>query len=156
MDETPEDIFAQLKAGLKIDTNNLDLELIKQPNQYFYAASQHALAISRRDKLDHEMDVLKSVLDREIRLEAIKTGEKITEVQIKAAIERDKEHRALMYEYLYAKREADQWDSLKSAYQQRSYILKDMVSLHVSGYFGEATGARERGDARKRVIERRK
>jgi hypothetical protein len=156
MAETSEDIFAQLKDGLNIDIDNLDFALIKQPNQYFHVAQQHALAISRRDKLDHEMDVLKASLDREIRLEAIKTGEKITESQIKAAIERDKEHRALMFEYLYAKREADQWLALKDSYQQRSYILKDLVSLHVSGYFGEAVGAKERGDARKRVIERRK
>lgn len=149
-------LLNELKDGLKIDVNNLDIELVDQPNRFFHAGQQYSLAVSRRDRKDTELDILKAVLDKEIREDADANGDKITEAQIKAAIQRDKEHRQLTKQYLDAKQEAEEWQSLRDSYQQRSYVLKDLVALHISGYFGDVTGARERKDARDRVIERQK
>jgi hypothetical protein len=53
-------------------------------------------------------------------------------------------------------RETALLQALKEAFQQRSYVMKDLVSLYVANYFGDASGGRSETHLRtKRADENR-
>lgn len=140
-----------LKARLAINEDNLDKELIEQPNLFYYVGKFCAAAIFERDKKDNEIDTFQAKLDRDIRNNAISNSERITETQIKSTILRNEPYLRHLSEMNELKRMVNEWTALRDAYQQRSYVLLKMVDLYVSGYYGQVTGRTERNDA----IERR-
>ncbi len=60
-----------------------------------------------------------------------------------------------MDQYLLAKQKADQLSVLKDAFQQRSFMLRDLVALHTSNYF-ESTSMRSTAQEDRLVYERRR
>lgn len=149
-----EDDHRRLLQDLAINKEMLDEEAICQPQNYFHACEGYAFAVSRRDKRKHELEIEIATLDRDVRDAAEAEGVKITEPQVKHQISRepdyDRRHRA----WLSACLEADRWQALQNAYRQRADMLRGLIQLHQTGYFGEVTGAGQRGEARSRVLDR--
>ena len=146
-----EEAYERLRGDLAINREVLDEELISQPHSYFHVGENHARAVSRRDALKQELELEEARLDEEIRENAAAESEKINNDQVKARIHADQSYQRASSKYLRARLRADEWEALKKAWEQRSYVLKDLVGLHIAGYFGEVTGARERSEARERV-----
>ena len=145
----------QLKSELLIERDSLDEEAIRQPNSYFHVSENFVFAAARRDKAKHDLEVVVAELDRDVR-DAMQTdGDKITEALVKAQITREQDYQRAYGAYLDSCLEADRWEALRNAYRQRAEMLKGLIQLYQSNYFGEVTGAAERSAARGRFNERR-
>ncbi len=143
-----DETFQSLKDDLKIDRDALDTESIEQPSRFFHASEGHVFAISRRDHQKQKLEIEIAELDKDVRDAMVAEGEKITEMQVKHQITREQDYQRAYSVYLNACLEADKWEALKNAYRQRADMLKGLIQLHQSGYFGEVTGAAERKDSR--------
>lgn len=138
----PENVIPlEWREGIMIDKHSLDECLVQQPDLFFKISERLALVLSRRDAAKDELKVVESEADEDIRQEAIDNDEKISEAQVKAKITKhasvlkaSKRLSALNYE-------AGQLQALKEAYLQRSYMLKELVSLFLANYYGDGTGS---------------
>lgn len=124
-----------LKKGLLIDKYDLDEELVSQPSQYWKVSDLVAKAINLRDTQKNLIDETSSEIDASIRVQALESGEKLTETALKIRVDASPKLMKLRRAYLQLKLEADEYAALKEAYAQRAYVLKDLVSLFTSGYF---------------------
>jgi hypothetical protein len=58
---------------------------------------------------------------------------------VKNAIQAHSAHAAAYDTYILAKTRADTLQALKDAFQQRSYMLRELASLYVSSYYDESS-----------------
>lgn len=149
------DAYADLRAAIKIDRERLDDELIANSHNFHHAGEGFAYAKSRRDAAEAALERVKAELDNEVRERMVADEEKYTETQIKQIILRETEFKDAHKKYLAACLEADSWEALRNSYRQRADMLKSLVQLYTTGYFGELTGASERREARERLVEER-
>jgi hypothetical protein len=157
-EEDDEDSLDTLRGELSIvagTADDLDTELIRQAQLYGHVGTLYAFAVATRDKKKHDLEVLEAKLDRDVRDQLESDGERVTENKVEAAIKLEPSHQRAYGEYLDARHYADEWEALKDAYRQRSYMLREIVNLRVTDYFGEAVGSSERKEARDRSFRRR-
>lgn len=138
-----------LKEGLRIDREALDQDVEQQAVLFYEAADLTALAASRRDEAKSLMDESYSAASDRIRRQAEKEGDRMTEPRIKELVNQDKTYVEAKTLYLKSKKKADDAANLKEAYDQRSKMLKELVSLFVAGYWSSAStsGTKRRVDA---------
>ena len=127
--------IAELRTYLQIDKLALDDEVVRQPSLFYEVSEAYAEAAAERDMLKEHLAGIDAELDKRFR----KEGEKATEGKIKAQIQSYKAHQEAFDEWLEAKKQADKLQALKDAFQQRSYMLRDLVSLHNANYFEESS-----------------
>jgi hypothetical protein len=154
-EEKSEDDFDFLQKQIQINRDQLDEELIRQPHNFFHVAEGYVKAVSRRDKLKHDLERTIAQLDLDVREAALAENEKATDKSVTAQIQREQDYHRAVTAHLAACHEAAKWEALRESYRQRGYVLKDLVALYMTGYFGEMTGAEERRGARERFDERR-
>lgn len=131
---------------LKIDKDALDDELVKQPGMFLRVAEEYARAVSARDGLKEAVDVVRAKSELDVRRRLEEDGAKVTESIVKATLELEKSYRRAVDAFLAAKEVADLAAAAKDAFAQRAYVLKDLCSLYVAGYF--STSAVKGPDAR--------
>lgn len=124
---------------LRIDKHKLDTEIIRHPELYLRAANAHVEAVSRADLLRREVDETRADVDSRVRRGFEKKEVKSTEKMITAAVEGHKDYKKAYSDYLDAKLEADRAAGLKEAFHRRGYMLRDLVSLWVAGYYSDAS-----------------
>jgi len=129
----------ELKEFLVINKNRLDEAIEQQAEVFYHVAEGTANAISLRDQIKYELETLVSDTYLSIRLEASNEGRKITEVLLENEVTQDKEVQRMKEKHLAVKTEADKWLALKESFTQRGYMLREMASLYVSGYFAEVS-----------------
>ena len=136
-------VLERLRESLVIDNDAIGDCLIEQPQFYNDVASGHAESVARRDALKLEAEEAQAEVDRRIRAEASARGDKITEAAIQQQIRLDAAVADLARRGLAAREESDRWAALKEAYQQRSFMLRELVALRVSerGDIARAHGA---------------
>jgi hypothetical protein len=135
-------------AALRIDKNALDEALIEQPDLFYRIAEALAMAISRRDAAKQELEIVEAETDRAVRVSMARGGEKTTEPGIKNAVRLHKDVIAATNELGDLQTEVGKISAMKEAYQQRSYVLKDLVALHIRSYYGDTTPGAPGTDAR--------
>ena len=135
----------EFRKYLQIDKNSLDEEIIKQPSLSFEVAEAYIQAAARRDALKEKLATIDAELDAEIREDFENNSVKITEALVKNTIQCHKDHEIAAKAYFAVNEQANLWQALKDAFHQRSYMLRDLVSLHTANYFESASA---RGDAR--------
>jgi len=130
--------LGDLEKHILIDKNDLDDELVHQPEIYFHACEGYALAVSERDaaKLDQEKMAAQVSVDCREKLEA--DGKRATEALVSSCVLLDDRMIAAKQAYLAAKLEADLWSAQKDAYSQRGYMLRDLCGLYVANYYSES------------------
>ena len=136
INEKRKELLDDLQANLKIDKNDLDNELIKQPTHYYRVAKEFANAVARRDAAKLELSREAARLDREIRQEARDAKEKITETEVLKLVQEHEDYGWAMQGFQDAEKEVNLLQALKEAFTQRSYVLKDLVGLWTQGYYG--------------------
>jgi hypothetical protein len=122
----------ELEASLQIDRDDLDSCLVDQPGYFYHVAEEVAQANARRDTLKLDLEEQTAVLDKEVRHNAQRDEEKITEAGIQNRLRTMPKIKELQRKYLDAKTEADSWAALKEAYQQRSFMLRELVALQLA------------------------
>lgn len=121
---------------LKIDENGLEEALQSQVTSYYEVSKQLSLEVSRRDAAKQYLKQIESRVDAEIRRKAKTDGDKITEVVVEARRIASEDVIEATNILLDAESRVRDITALKDAFSQRSYVLKDMVSLWISNYYG--------------------
>jgi hypothetical protein len=138
------------RASLRIDPDNLNEELVRQPELFCDVARRYALAVSERDAAKEQVSVARAKAYFVVREELESEGLKTTESAIGIQIELNKDYRSAMDRFQETKLAADQLAADKEAWQQRAYMLKDLAALYIAGYYGQSS---VRGDASRAVQE---
>lgn len=124
--------------ALKIDKLDLDNELIEQAAIYYQVSREYAQAVSIRDELYDKVKRVAAKLDKKLRDDNAEQGLRITEVALQSQILNEEPYIQAREEFNNAKLEADILLAQKEAFQQRSYALKDLCGLFISGYFTDS------------------
>ena len=146
------------KEALVIDRDSLGECLIEQPQLYYDVTSAHVAAVALRDAAKLDLEEVHARQDKAIRADADAAQTKITEARIQQEIHLDPKYKAKRLELLELTEAADQMLSLKEAYQQRSFMLRELVALHISerADIGAASGTGQLqpyGGARATVLQ---
>lgn len=127
--------LADLKEQLAIDKSVLDDEVIRQPVLFYTISEMLTEALAERDAAKEELSAVDADIDSRGRKALNKNGEKVTEQMVKNYVQTSLEHEQAFDDYLDAKTKADKLLALKEAFQQRSYMLRDLVSLYSANYY---------------------
>lgn len=132
--------LAEIQQQLVIDKSVLDDEIIRQPMLFYMVSELFTTALAERDALKEELQAVDADLDFQWRkrLSKDKTA-KVTETLIKNHVQTSDAHERAFNAWLDAKTKADRLQALKDAFQQRSYMLRDLVSLYSANYYEEAS-----------------
>lgn len=128
-DFTPRDKY---RKELRIDRDDLDGAVIAQSELYYHVAEAHVMAAARRDAVKLDLEEAQAGADKRIRMEAAKTESKITEAALREAVRLDPLVITLERKLVDARTEADLWNALRDAFQQRSKMLPELVALYLS------------------------
>lgn len=133
----------ELERKLAIDEFDLGSCLREQAGLYYHVARAHADATAQVDTLKLEISQLQATLDKDVREKAAKKSEKLTEGAVANRIKADEDMQDLQAKLLDATKQAARWGALREGYQQRSYMLRQLVDLAVREAFeqGEADRA---------------
>lgn len=157
-----EDPREELEFSLKIDPDDLDTCLVDQPGYFYHVAEQVAHANARRDTIKLELEEKTADLDKEVRKNALNAEEKVTEGGIQNRLRTMPAIQTLQRKYLDAKTEADRWAALKEAYQQRSFMLRELVALQLANFHnlgverGAVSARHQMGDVNRQRLEARR
>ena len=153
VETTEADRLREFRDNLKIDKHDLDTMLIEQAGLYHSVSDESALAMSRRDKAKGVMEETYSQTYLDIRRKNAK--DKPSETTLKHMVEVDETYLEAQTEYLRLKKLADRWGALVTAFHDRSYMLRELATLYVSGYFmdSSAGSTANRSGASGRVAE---
>lgn len=136
----------ELEEGLRINKTALDDELQMQPELFYAVSKRAALAVSIRDGAKQTLQETESRINLAVRLAAEKDGEKLTEREVEARVRLHSKVQAAQDALLAANHEVAMLSALKDAFQQRSYVLKDLANLWVANYYGDASAGRASDD----------
>jgi hypothetical protein len=127
--------LTDLQANLAIDKSVLDDEVIRQPVLFYTISEQLTDAIAERDTAKEELASVDADLDSMWRAKLAKTQSKVTETMVANHVITSKEHEVAFTSWPTAKTKADKLLALKEAFQQRSYMLRDLVALYAANYY---------------------
>jgi hypothetical protein len=134
-------LLEELEEGLQIDEHALDEALQSQPDLFYRVSKQLAILTSRRDAAKQGVTLAEADAQARIRRERSKNDEKVTDKAVEADVRRDKEVERAQQEFLTLNSMVGQYGALKEAFQQRSYVLKDLCGLYVANYYADNTGS---------------
>lgn len=131
--------IADLKEQLAIDKSALDDEVIRQPGLFYEVSEQLTDAIAERDGAKEDLASIDATLDAKWRKKFEGGTKRVTEGTIAACVQTDPAHEKAFDVWLTAKTKADQLQALKDAFQQRSYMLRDLVQLYSANYYEDTS-----------------
>jgi len=132
-------LLAELEKGLLIDEHALNECLMQQPEIYYRVSKLHAIAISEKDAAKQNLAEIEAEADLEIRHRARVHEEKITEKEIEANKRMDKRVDKAITELQKLNHEVNLLQALKDAFNQRSFVLKDLTQLYIANYYSESS-----------------
>jgi len=153
---------AKYAKDLIIDKNDLDRELMEQADSFFKCAEQYALAVSEAAAAK---DNVKKVMGKAYKNFSKRTnsnGKPLTQDMIKAMVDSCKDVRLARKKWHEKILSEGRWGALKDAWAQRSFLLKDLVQMHIKTYltddsvsaprrdFGDDSGRKNLAAARKK------
>lgn len=114
-----------MREDMKINDQNMNTEFAQQASRFAEIAVATETAIHMRDRLEHELEVLKSETYRRLRGGgyAATYCMKPTEGALSKAVVEDAAVRAKEEEYLEAKHNASMLWAFKAAFEQRKEML---------------------------------
>lgn len=155
MMDASEKALAELSENIKIDQDDMDGEIISQPNDFYHASTGYAMAVSLRDKAKNDLEIAEAELYKMFRDEVSARGDRATEKLLEAMINSNEVRQEQFDKYLEAKLLADKWLALRDSFTQKGYALRELAELHKVNYFGDRTATvADRTEAEARVRSR--
>lgn len=136
-------LLALLRSKVQINRNALDTTVEEQPELFRQAAEEHVYAVSRRDAAKDNLLRVDAREALHLRDDKYK-DQKVTESRVNDEVLQSPAHLTAYSEYSSAKQEADEWSVLREAFEMRGKMLRELVGLYATGYFGTATGVSAR------------
>ena len=137
----------EMEKWLKIDRENLDEEVMRQPELFYRVSAELASAISDRDGAKDLMNRTEARIKEDIREEWRKEEKKFTVTEVDDAASRHPKFKSRQEEYRAASQRVELVSAMKEAFQQRSYMLRELSSLWVNNYFQDSST--KSGDTKK-------
>ena len=129
---------------VRIDTEQLDLEWVKQPQLYHKYLEEAIFARDARDRAKQRRDVVAAEVGKDIRANPSKYGlDKATETAITTLIPTAPAYKEAIETYSQACLEADLVQAAVSAIEMRKSALENLVRLHATSYFAGPTEPRD-------------
>ncbi len=128
-----------LKERLRIDKSQLDREVSEQPMLFFDVAEAYEEAVAERDGLKEALATIDAELDGAVRVKLEKRHDKYTEAMVKNGVQLDPKHEKAFQAYIDAKTRAGKLESMKEAFKQRNYMVRELASLFVASYFEQSS-----------------
>lgn len=130
----------ELQAQLAIDKTELDDEVIRQPSLFYMVSEQLTDALAERDAAKEELANVDADLYATWRTKLSKdTKNRVTDTMVNMHVQSSADHEQAFTTYLKAKTKAEKLLALKEAFQQRSYMLRDLVSLYSANYYEDTS-----------------
>lgn len=120
-----------LQSQLQIDKDDLDTCLVEQPDLYYHVAEHFVSAVARRDEVKLSIEQVTAELGEQMRKAAAARDEKLTEAAITRKLADTPRLQEMEAQYLHLRLEADKWQALKEAFQQRSFMLRELVAIFI-------------------------
>lgn len=127
-------LIDELRDFLRIDRNNLDQEIIEQPELFYRVSEAYVNAVSLRDKYSEELKQIDAEVDLTLRQHFESSGKKVTEKVIDSEVKSSGKHETASEKYLNAKAEAEKLLAIKEAFIQKSYMIRELCGIYISGY----------------------
>ena len=125
----------ELKNDLLIDKYGLDEELVQQPTLFMKVSEALVEAMAAKDYAKENLAEADAMLDGMFR----RSQEKVTEAAIKNLIQLDPKHASAFTAYIEAKTKADLLSSLKEAFHQRSYMIRELCHIKTTELFEQGS-----------------
>lgn len=152
----PELSYDELREKLVLDKHALDDAIEDQPELFHIVALQVARAISVKDGLKRTLDITKADVADRLRSEKIAASQKVVETKIAQDVLIDQLYKDAADVLSDARVEVERWSALKESYNQRSYMIRELGSLYIAGYWElDSVRSGDRGDIRQRIHEKR-
>lgn len=145
-EQDPREEFADYRAALLIDKNDLDEAMVRQPVLYSEVSEAQVLAAAQRDTAKQRLEATDARLADNIRRAWSKEGERFAEARVGDAVLQEAEHVAALAEYSRCARRASYLGSLVSSFEQRGKMLRELAGLFMSGYFSRSVSSRGKQD----------
>lgn len=129
----------ELQKQLAIDKSVLDDEVIRQPVLFYEVSEQLTNALAERDAAKENLANVDADLDSHWREHLNKAKTRVTDKMVLSWVQTSEEHEEAFKGFLTAKHKAEKLLALKEAFQQRSYMLRDLVSLYSANYYEDAS-----------------
>jgi hypothetical protein len=120
---------------LKIDTDSLDIEWIKQPKTFMKWAKMAIEASDVMDKKKDALEIIEAELDEEARGKLEGEKKKIREAMVTSEIKKSERYQKAQLEYRNARRDYKILDKAVEAFNQRKTALENLVDLWQGGYY---------------------
>jgi hypothetical protein len=148
------------KNYLMIDKDNLDDCVIKQAVLFYDVSENLNKAKERYDQEKYNLSLVESRLLQEVRKKVLRKDvkKKPTEGDLKEQVYLDTEYKEAKEDLLEEKEKVSQWESMRDAYSQRSFMIKEIVKLWESDYYetGTVKNSESRTFRKKQSKQRRK
>ncbi len=157
----------EIRAKLRIDEDDMDTCLVEHSEYFHKAAEQVTEAAAVRDGLKLQLEELQANLDRDIRARNLRDDIKMSETGLSNTIKTTPRYQELQAKYMAAVKTAADWSTLKEAFQQRSYMLRELNQRQIAQMYNLSTergtvgarrsaiGDRNRVELEQRSAERR-
>lgn len=142
LDDDTKDLLTYYTQALRLDKHDLDGCCISQPELFERVSSDLAFRMSFRDRAKRNLADLEASVDVEVRQESAK---KLTEREIASMVRVDPRIREANTVLISCNYVVGRLQALKEAFEHRRAMIKELVTLHQLGYWGETSG---RADAR--------
>lgn len=134
------------KEDLKIDSDALDIECLRQPSLFMEYSELCAEARLEMDKKKERVEVVRAEIDSAIRTSPknyITQDVKVTETSIAGTVVRQPEYRDAVKDYIEAKNRYELLNSVVKAFEQRKSTLEYLIRLHGQQYFSGPDSPRD-------------
>ncbi len=156
MKKSQRELYDEIRGRLIVNKDNLDDELIHQPELYFRAAAEKARASSRLDAAKDQVKTMSASLFIQLEEEMGKKG-KTTVSGVQQAVESHERMQTAKLMARNAAEEYEEWQALVEAISQRSYILRELAQLYIANYYtSSSVSDQTTAEAKARIAEKRR
>lgn len=143
--DTPDRVnIDELAEKLAIDQHDLNSALIVQPGAMQDVGDALAFAISVRDACKDELKLEEAYADERVR-SSVPAGEKVTETYVAKQVLLDSKYQDAQKRLRDAELRVGRLAALKDSFNQRSYAIKDLVTLHHTAYYSDDSASPRTG-----------
>jgi len=151
---TPDADYTEFRQRILIEKNKLDSAAEEQARIFLEVCERHVHAVSVRDAAKDELGRSDAINARTERARLIAAGEKSTEAIINDFVLLHPEHERMVATISAATAAADRWYALRTAFDHRMRMIRELVSLYASGYWTNSGAVGQNGIAREALAER--